>query len=297
MYAARVVFESASIDLPGGRFAYLATGDTGAPVALCLHGFPDHAPSWMAVMRALADAGYRAVAPWMRGYMPSTLEGPFDIHQLADDAVTLATALSPGARVALLGHDWGALAAYGALARAPRRFFAAVTMAVPHPGSFLDNVRREPSQLARSWYIGFFQLRGVAEWAVARDDYAFIDRLWRAWSPSYRQPPGDAAELKRCLRASMPAPLLYYRAIAHVSSLVRTRIAVPTLMLHGARDGCISAEIGRDQERLFTGPFRSVVLDHVGHFLQLEDPAAVAGLVIPWLREHHGSQKSVAGGR
>jgi pimeloyl-ACP methyl ester carboxylesterase len=285
------VFETSYLDLPRGRFATLAHGDPGAPVILCLHGFPDHPPTFLPLMRELAAAGYRVVAPWLRGYAPSTLDGPYDADTIAADAVDLAGALAADEPVILVGHDWGAVAAYGALVRAPDRFRAAVTMAVPHPLAFMANLRRNPAQLRRSWYMFFFQLPAIPEHVVPRDGFAFIDRLWRAWSPGYAAPARDMDELKQCLAASMPAPIAYYRAIARPARELRARlrrvedkIVTPTLHLHGANDGCVAAALGRGQERFFAGRFASDVVPGVGHFMQIEAPTEIARRILTWVR-------------
>ncbi len=272
------------------RFAYIERGDAGAPVVLCLHGFPDHPPSFEPLLDRLAAAGYRAVAPWMRGYAPSPLDGPYDTDQLARDVVELAGDFSPGAPVHLVGHDWGAVATYAALAAAPDRFRRAVAMSVPRLPTLFHALRRDPAQRRRSWYMYFFQLPLVPERAVPRNDFAFIDRLWRAWSPDYLMPEPERAALHACLAASMPAPIGYYRAVTRPvgPALARFRatpasISVPTLYLAGERDGCIAPDAARGQERYFAGPFASRVLPDVGHFMQLEDPDAVAGHIIDWL--------------
>ena len=277
-----------------GPFAYLAEGALDAPVVLCLHGFPDHAPSFGPLMSHLAAAGYRAVAPWMRGYAPSTPRGPYHVDQLADDVVAIAAELSPLQPVRVLGHDWGAVATYQALSKAPERFAAAVTLSVPHPLAFVDNLRRQPAQLRRSWYMFFFQLPALPEQVVPRRDFAFVDRLWRAWSPALRLDPNDMAALKQCLTASMPAPIEYYRAMAQppraararARQAARRRIATPTLHLHGGDDGCISPDACRDQGRWFDGPFRSETICGVGHFMQLEAPAVIAAAAARWFDAH-----------
>lgn len=267
-----------------GRFAAIADGDDGAPVVMLLHGYPDHAPSWRPVMRRLAGAGYRAVAPWLRGYAPSVLDGPHTIDQLADDFTALADALSPDAPVRIVGHDWGAIGTYPALAAAPGRFSAAVTMSVPHPGVFRG--ARNLSQLRRSWYVILYQLPAIPALVTPRRDFAMIDKLWRDWSPGYTPDPDEHARLKDCLRASMPAPVLYYRSIAKMMSRRPPRVSVPTLNLHGADDGCVGASLTDGQDRWFDGPFRRDIVPGVGHFMQLEDPPAVADAIVGWFRDH-----------
>jgi len=284
-----------SVTIAGDTFHYLSEGDDHAPLVLCLHGFPDHPHSLGPMMHRIAGAGYRALAPWMRGYSPSVLTGPYHADQLAADAIGLTEALSPKAPVAIVGHDWGAVAAYQAVGARPDRFRCAVTMAVPHPLAFFDGFRRDPSQALRSWYMLFFQLPLLPELVVPRNDFAFIDRLWRAWSPGYTHDPDARAELHRCLAASMPAPIEYYRAIAQPpraafarfkAGTLRGATRVPTMMLHGADDGCISVELCRGQEQYYGGPFEFGVIAGAGHFFPLEAPEATADRVIAWLGQH-----------
>jgi pimeloyl-ACP methyl ester carboxylesterase len=275
-----------AIDLPAGTFHYLSWGDEHAAPILLLHGFPDHPHSWAPVAERLAAAGYRAVAPWMRGYFPSVAEGPYDLPRLGADAAALAGALADRP-IAVVGHDWGAAATYAAIAASPERFACAVTLSVPHPLAFVRALRR-PAQLRRSWYMFLMQVP-LAAHLVQRRDFALVDRLWRAWSPGYRLPAHDRERLHRCLAASMPAPILYYRAWARGPRAALRglrRITTPVRYLHGADDGCIGPEVATGQERWFCGPHDSAVIDGAGHFLQLEQPAAVATQILSWVARH-----------
>lgn len=275
-----------------GTFGYVARGDAKAPLVLCLHGFPDVATTFASMIGTVADAGYRAVAPWMRGYAPSVLAGPYDPDAIALDAIALSEALSPSAPVAIVGHDWGAVATYGAISMRPERFTRAVTMAVPHPLAFVANLPRLPAQLRRSWYMLAFQLP-LAPHLAMRHDGALIDRLWRDWSPGFTPLPGHLDDVKRSILGGMPAPFLYYRQAARplVPAIRRIRdahaksriIRVPTRFLLGATDGCIGFEAGTGQERFFAADFESHVVDGAGHFLHLERPAEVERLVVDWL--------------
>lgn len=265
-----------------GDFEVLRAGPRGAPRVVVLHGFPDHPPTFAPVIERIAAAGHDVIAPWLRGYAPSTADGPYDPEQLARDAL----ALVGEAPAFLVGHDWGAVATYAACDLAPDRVRAAVTIAVPHPRAFLRSFTRT-AQLARSWYMLAFQIPRFEDLAAA-NDFALIDRLWRRWSPdlSLRDDARDA--LHACLRASWPAPLLYYRHAARAArrgSMIGT-IRVPTLQLQGARDGCIAPSACRGQSRGFAGDFREEIVPRVGHFMHVEAPALVADRAMSWLRAH-----------
>jgi hypothetical protein len=117
----------------GLEFGYLEAGE--GPLALCLHGFPDSAWTWRVVLLALAGAGYRAIAPWTRGYAPTSIptDPNYQVGALVQDAIALHKALGGDSQPILVGHDWGAYAAYGAAAFVPQRRRRVVTIAVPPP--------------------------------------------------------------------------------------------------------------------------------------------------------------------
>lgn len=276
----------ARVETVAGTFAYEAAGPEGATLVVCAHGFPDHPATFRGLASALAGRGFRVVAPWLRGYAPSTLAGPFGVERIAADLAAIAWALSPSRPAMLVGHDWGAVAAYVALARAPATFARGVTLAVPHPLAFTRNLARHPAQLRRSWYMALLNVPG-SDRVVERDDFALVDRLWQDWSPGFQADPAYMRELKACLARSMPGPVLYYRALARdLPGGLRNpppRIEVPTLYLHGARDGCIGAELAHGQDRFFRAPLRSVSVPDAGHFLHLEAPGEVTREVLDWL--------------
>src|SRR5215207_8889817 len=105
-----------TVEANGLAFGYLAAGDEDAPLALCLHGFPDTAHTWRHLLPRLAEAGYRAVAPFMRGYAPSAVpaDGRYQGGVLAQDALGLHEELGGAGDAVIIGHDWGALAAHAA---------------------------------------------------------------------------------------------------------------------------------------------------------------------------------------
>ena len=192
--------ERGRVTANGIEFTYLENGPADGPLALCLHGFPDHAPTFTSLLEELAGAGFHAVAPWMRGYHPTGLapDGNYQIASLALDAIALADALAGDGPAVLVGHDWGAIASYTAVAHAPTRFGRLANMAVPHAGALGQHIF-EPAQLKRSWYQYFFQM-ALSDAVVPMNDYAIIDTLWRDWSPGLDPDPELMRELKADLR-------------------------------------------------------------------------------------------------
>lgn len=271
------------VDLPSGRFALLRAG-SGSRLLILLHGFPDHPPTFEKLICALAEGGYDVAAPWLRGYAPSTLAGPYDVERVAEDALELATQLGRE-RFVLVGHDWGAISAYAACSLAPSRVAAAVTLAIPHLLTF-----RGARQALLSAYIPLLAGPFGAELAGAQD-FALVDLLWRRWSPSFALDETRRRALHACLRASWPAPVRYYRALllpsAHSARRLATMpIGVPLLHLHGAEDGCVAAATGQHQARYFSGPFASELCAGAGHFLAAEAPLWVAERTLSWLERY-----------
>jgi len=280
----------------GLEFAYLEEGE--GPLVVLLHGFPDTARSWSHQMPALAAAGYRAVAPYLRGYPPSEIpsNGFYDRGTLAADVVAVIRALGGGEPAHVVGQDWGASITYGVLAASPQVVRRAVVMAVPHPAQTAKSLLNA-KQVHRSFHWWFFQLPRLPERALAENDFAFIDYLWEYWSsPGYRDST-HIADIKRMLAEPgvLAATLGYYRAMFDprnadptLESLRRSMdcpIAVPTLALCGGDD--LRAELMVDQAQYFSGEYRFALVQAAGHFLHREKPAEVNRLVLDWLGKPH----------
>lgn len=266
-----------------GTFEVRQHGDHG-PQVICLHGFPDDASTYDTLAARLADAGHRVSAVNLRGYAPSTRQGPFDMDTLVDDLLTIIEQLSPHEPVHFIGHDYGAQLAYPAMARAPHRFASAVLFAGAHPAYVQRNARRSLRQLWASRYIVFFQLGAFADRRVARDDFAYIDRLWRRWAPGFTPPTAHLAHVKRTLAANMPAPVAMYRASGF--SAPPRPIAVPTLYITGADDGCALPGLADGQEALFTTGYHAETWPGTGHFPHLEQPGRAAEAALGWITRH-----------
>jgi pimeloyl-ACP methyl ester carboxylesterase len=292
------VVKSDRILLHNGSLTFPAMAQGVGPVVLLLHGFPDSPASFTHQLSALAACGYRAVAPIMRGYTPDAQPLNADYHgvRLAEDVVAWASELSDKP-VHLVGHDWGANVAYAAAALAPERFATLTTIAVPHPVRFAEAYNTDTHQQARSSYILDFQAPGFEEQIIA-DDCAYLEVLWRSWSPGWNIQPAIMAEMKETFRRSgvAHAALEYYRQALDTTSpagqetaaLFMRPINVPTLGICGDNDQCISADIfaGAMHEGDFPGGLRVERVSGGGHFCHAEVPDAVNALLLNWLAVH-----------
>ncbi len=283
-----------TVSANGIEFAYLDDGPASGPLALCLHGFPDTARTWRHLLPRLAEAGFHAVAPFLRGYAPSSVpvDGRYDTGTLALDANALHEALGGDEDAVIIGHDWGASTSYAAASSAPERWRRVVAGAVPPLASMAERFFTY-DQLRRSWYVFFFQTP-FAEVAVAEDDYAFIDRLWADWSPGY-DGSWDASQVKKSLAGpdNLGAAIGYYRsmfagppddpAAAAAQAAGGAVVPQPTLYLHGADDGCLAVDVvGPVTE--FLGPGSRVeVIEGAGHFFHVERPDLVDELVVEFV--------------
>jgi pimeloyl-ACP methyl ester carboxylesterase len=282
------------IDAGGLNFACLAAGPDDGPLALCLHGFPDTAHTYRYLLPRLAAAGFRAIAPFSRGYAPTGIpvDGHYQAGALAQDANNLHQALGGDSRAVLVGHDWGAEAAYGAAVLSPDRWRRVVAMAVP-PTPALASGFFSYDQIRKSFYLYFFQ-NPLADAVVAADDLAFAARLWQDWSPGY-----DATEDLTYVRQSIGAPdnlaaaLGYYRAIfdpaqqapelASQEAAVGGIPAQPMLYLHGEHDGCIDVAMAAATGEFLSSGSQAAIIKSAGHFLHLEKPDEVGQQIVQFL--------------
>jgi pimeloyl-ACP methyl ester carboxylesterase len=278
-----------TVEANGVTFAYLEAGD--GPLVLLLHGFPDNAMTWDRVMHSLAEAGYRVVAPFMRGYPPTGIpaDGRYDSAVLAGDVAGLIEALGDDLAYAV-GHDWGAIATYGAVALYPEKIRRAVGIAIGHLGG-LVRIFERPDLLHHAFHVWLFQVPGLSEQAVRHDDFAMIDYLWKLWSPGIEDA-GHIKSVKETLSApgAVEAALGYYRAILQfplthpeLSQKVQFQPAtVPTLTVFGGNDpGFARAE---DDGRFFAAEHRVERVEGAGHFVQREQPEELTRLLLEWLK-------------
>ncbi|MCK2217789.1 alpha/beta hydrolase [Actinomadura sp. ATCC 31491] len=275
--------EIRTIHANGLEFAYLTMGE--GPLALCLHGFPDTAHTWRHLLPLLAERGYRAVAPFLRGYAPTEIPADevYEEAALVADVLALREELGGGEDAVVVGHDWGAFPAY----LTAGRFRRAVALAVPPPGA-LGTAFFDYEQLRRSFYIFLFQTP-FAE--AAAGSPGFLEGLWRDWSPGY-DAGQDLEFVRRSLLAdpaNLKAAIGYYRAMLGTTPpsgrypAVEPGVRGPVLYLHGAQDGCLGAALAKDAAANLPEGSRAEVVPGAGHFLHLERPDEVNRLILDWL--------------
>ena len=256
------------VDANGLRFAYLSEGS--GPLVLLLHGFPDTPYTWDRVMPEIARAGFRAVAPFMRGYHPTQIpaDRAYDSDTLGRDVLALIEALGETQAI-VIGHDWGALAAYTAASLAPERVQKLVTVAIPHPRSL------KPTP-ALAWKMRHFVAlrRKRAAQRLARDNFAYVDELVRRWSPAWKNVPADeTAHVKQVLAqpGCAEAACSYYAALRpRLPRALRAPIRVPTISFAGEHDNLVPRAYEKARH-CFAASYEVVQVPG-GHFMHREHP-------------------------
>ena len=241
------------VSAPEVQLRALTWGPQDAPMALCLHGFPDSAYGFRKLAPHLVAAGYRVVAPFMRGYVPSSLpsDRAYHLGALMDDALRVRAASGPGDADVVIGHDWGAAVAAGLAAMPDSPFRRAVVMSVP-PAAILrtrgpELLRKVPRQLLRSWYMGYFQLPFLPERKLAAHGFRAFRSIFRR---SSRPGTFSPADLDRYAAAAaepgaLRAMLHWYRAaLRHPpQSLRRQPIEPPVRLIWGTGDVALGPEM------------------------------------------------------
>jgi pimeloyl-ACP methyl ester carboxylesterase len=272
--------ETRFVEANGVRFGYFESGS--GPLVLLVHGFPDTAHSWDFVRPKVAEAGFRSVAIFTRGYAPSSIptNGKYDSTTLGEDLLALIGALGEQNAI-VVGHDWGASAAYAAAALGPSRVKKLITVGIPHPNTVLLT----PRVLWMVRHFFRFQFRD-SEALVRRNDFAHVDELVQRWSPAWRVPAGETDAVKAAFRepGCLDAALGYYRELRHgLPASHRKKISVDTVAFAGLDDN-VDVRAYRKAKRQFTGRYEIVTMPG-GHFMHREHPQRFVDELLRVLRE------------
>lgn len=287
------------IAVNGVEYCYLEAGS--GPLVLLVHGYPDNAYSWEHQIRFLAQQGFRAVAPFTRGYEPTHVPvgSYFDRSTLANDMASLIDALKDGGPAYYVGQDWGAAIGYGVLGAFPDRVRRAVLLAIPHPLEINRTLRRSPKHIFRSFHWFLFQLPVLPEYLIRFRRGAFLRFLWRLWSPDFQ----DSAHVDQVIEKMLQGrcvedTLSYYRAalqqrfrdpaLKPVFERLDDPIRVPTKVLCGKQD--MRRECLAPAAQCFTpeADYQWQLIDGAGHFLHRERVDEVNAAILDWLRKDSG---------
>ena len=266
------------VDAGGVGIEFEGTG-AGRPVVL-LHGFPDSGRLWRHQVPALAAAGFRVVVPDLRGYgasdKPAEVEA-YALPYLAGDVMAVLDDLGIE-RAHVVGHDWGAALAWGIGSLIPDRVDHLVALSVGHPAAF---VAAGMPQREKSWYMLLFQFPGIAEQWLSGDDWA----NFRSWS-GYPEADTVIAELEA--DGSLTPGLNYYRANIPPESWVAPPLQLPpvpapTMGVWSSGDFALTELQMTGSAQQVSGSWRYERLEGPGHWMQLEAPEAVNGLLLDFL--------------
>ena len=281
------------------EISYEAGGPQDGPPVFLLHGWPDDVRAWHGVAPALHAAGYRTIAPYLRGFGPTRFLSPQTVRDgrgvaLAQDIIDLANSLEfKGFFV--VGHDWGARVAYTLAALFPERVSRIVGIALAFQPRAEFTIP-DFAQSRRFWYQWFMALDKGAD-AVRRDPKGFARIQWDTWSPpgwfddaefdatarSFDNPDWCAITLNGYRERWLREPIdSRYAALQSRLSKIET-LGTPTLMIQGTSDFCDPPSESENKESSFTGGYERILLDGVGHFPMREAPEAVAKAVLAHL--------------
>lgn len=257
------------------------------PAVLLLHGFPDSRHLWRYQVPALARAGFRALAPDLRGFgdAPKPADvASYALARVVDDLIGILDALGVE-RAHVVGHDWGAVVAWFLVAAHPERFASLTALTVGCPGT---SGQRTLEQLEKAWYLFFFQNEGVAEEWLRRDDWSGLRALLRDGGDMERY----TADLGR--PGALTAALNWYRANAPPSALLGPVPDLPPVVVPGlgvSADGdayLTEANVKNSYEKV-AGPWKYVRMEGVSHWLMLDRPEEFNRLLIGFLSGVEGA--------
>ena len=280
-----IPIEHTTIQTNGVALHVAQAGPADGPPVILLHGFPEYWGGWAKQIPALAAAGYRVWAPDQRGYNLSSKPAgvrAYDIDELAQDVLGLIDATGHE-KVHLAGHDWGAAVAWWVAGKYPQRLHRLAILNVPHVAVMFRTMWRSWAQMRRSWYIFFFQIPRLPEASLRRNNWTNAIRSLKGSSRRGTFTPEEIDGYRAAWSqpGAITGMINWYRAAGRSPrKLTRLgRIAVPTLMIWGAKDIALGREMAQPSFDLCDDG-RLVVIEEAGHFVQHEAPERVNRLLV-----------------
>ncbi len=274
---------------PDLTFDALVAGEPGAPLVLLLHGFAESMHCWRGQLTALADMGYRAIAPSQRGYSAGARPDPRDVShyhmdRLMDDALAIVAASGYGGkRFHLAGHDWGGSIAWCLADRYPELLASLAVLSRPHPNAFNRALKlHDGEQARRSRHHTAFLEPDAADVVLADDAKWLRDRL------AANGVPASAIDEHLSVlgnKDAMEAALAWYRARGAIRAPLGP-IRVPTLCVWGDADDTVGRAAAEGTVDFVAAPYHFEVLPGVGHFAAQQVPERVSELMLAHLRAH-----------
>ncbi|MEJ7928583.1 alpha/beta hydrolase [Ramlibacter sp. AN1015] len=271
----------------GQEFSAMQAGPASGELVMLLHGFPEGSYSWRHQVDALAGAGFRVLAPDLRGYgfssKPADVSA-YAIPELARDVLAMAESVGQE-RMNLVGHDWGAVLTWYLAQEFPARVRRGVVINGPHPATVLSHALLNPTQFVKGSYVGFFQLPLVPEATLRANGFAV---LRQAMCASAREGTFSDEDLDRFqagwdVDGALTAMLNWYRALVlSPAAIAASKIRVPMCVLWGDKDAALDAQLADAGAALCS----SVELHHfpdASHWLHEEEPEAVNAILLEML--------------
>ena len=259
------------------------TEGKGTPLYL-IHGFPDCAENFEHQINYFAERGYRVIVPYLPGYHEN--DQVIDTYQtlrIAEVLIDFIESVSGEEKIFLYGHDWGAPITYGIAQLRPDLINKFSSASVPHGISVQTAFLTNGDQQRMSWYMFFFQLP-IADVSVPLNEYEFIHRLWREWSPDLKKykdysdrvvsvlsKPNVLSKALAYYRSTFQETLQLERINAKALELLSTKIQPPCMYFHGRNDGCIDYQLADGMEEYFES-LEIKIMEDCGHFLHIEKP-------------------------
>lgn len=273
------------IPTEAGTFDAIAAGPEDGWNVLLLHGFPEAAVAWTDQVDALGAAGFRAVAPDLRGYSPDVRPPDVRDYQLDDltgDVLAIADLLG-WRKFHLVGHDWGATLAWLVAAEHPDRVRSLAAVSMPHPSAFAEALREDEDQALRSQHLQLYRSSSsTAEKRLLADDAAGLRQAF-----DRRIPQSRIDDYLGRLRepGALTAALNWFRATP-LNRLEAPKVTVPTLYVWGTEDVAVGSTAALATEAWVGGRYRFEMLEDLSHWVPEEEPEIMTALLLDHLR--HG---------